>query len=700
MYYPQEVLDEVLAKTDIVEVVSSHVHLKKRGKDYVGLCPFHNEKTPSFNVIPAKNMYYCFGCGAAGSPLTFLMKYNNSSFAEALGELADRAGVTLPAPNMSEETKKRERHRQELLAVNKEAAVYYYRMLRSARGARGMKYFADRGLSPETMKAFGLGFADGYRSDLTAYLRKKGFSDELILESDLAVFNEKQGIHDRFWNRVMFPIQDTGGKVIGFGGRVLGDAKPKYINSSDTKIFDKGRNLYALNLARRSRKDHLILCEGYMDVIAMHQAGFTEAVASLGTAFTPGQAALLKRCTGKILLAYDSDGAGVRAALRNIGILRDGGLESAVIDLSPHKDPDEFIRAEGKDAFQERIDQAENSFFYELRMLEKRYRMDDPASRTAFHREIAKKLCSFSDEIERDNYIAAAADKYFIRKEGLRRLVAQYGSASSGPNQYSGGSKPAFRYDTNVFPNRSRADSLETSVTEAEKEISDSVTGGSKALTSAVEKSDAGRGAALPSAVEKSDAGRTAAPPSAGGNSGIRRPGAAKRSLSKAGKTLLERQAILLSWASEDPKVLDQMMKVLSPEDFSGELFVRTAQLLWKQAQENKTRGGLTENSIQTAGIISSFDTSRQQEAVAKILNMPFNLFEGEGQGEGREGGGDSGPEKEREREKMFRELVCAVKEEAVRKMSSGPDGGGAMLQDFLTAKKELLALKSMRFRL
>ena len=444
MYYPQEVLDEVLANTNIVDVVSAHVHLKKRGSNYVGLCPFHNEKTPSFNVSPSKNIFHCFGCGAGGSAITFLMRYNNSTFQEALQELADRAGITLPAYNLSEEAKKREKHRQDLLAVNKEAATYYYKNLRSPRGERGMRYFTDRGLTPETMRMFGLGFADGARSDLTAWLKKKGFSDELILESDTVLYNEKQGMHDRFWNRVMFPIQDVRGRVIGFGGRVLGDGHPKYINSSDTPVFDKGRNLYALNLAKRSKKDYLILCEGYMDVIAMHQAGFTEAVASLGTAFTQGQAALLKRYAARVLLAYDSDQAGTRAALRNIGILRSGGLESAVIDLRPHKDPDEFIKAEGKEAFQARIDGAENSFFYELRILSGSYRMEDPSQRTAFHREIARKLCTFSDDIERDNYIAAAAQKYLIKTESLRKLVAQYGNAAGygdrpGPGTYSTG---------------------------------------------------------------------------------------------------------------------------------------------------------------------------------------------------------------------------------------------------------------------
>ena len=388
MYYSQEVVDEVLANTDIVDVVSAHVQLKKRGKDYIGLCPFHNEKTPSFNVIPAKNMFYCFGCGAGGSAITFLMKYNNCTFQEAMQDLADRAQITLPAPNYSEETKKREKHRQDLLAVNKEAATYYYKLLRSRKGERGMKYFTDRALTAETMKMFGLGFADGARSDLTDHLRKKGFSDELILESDVAVFNEKQGLHDRFFNRVMFPIQDVRGRVIGFGGRVLGDAKPKYINSSDTQIFDKGRNLYALNLARRTKADHLILCEGYMDVIAMHQAGFNQAVASLGTAFTPGQAALLRRYTRRVLLAYDSDGAGVRAALRNIGILRNGGLESSVIDLRPHKDPDEFIKSKGRRAFLDLADNAQPYGDFKMNRIKEKYDLDDEQQRIDFLREM------------------------------------------------------------------------------------------------------------------------------------------------------------------------------------------------------------------------------------------------------------------------------------------------------------------------
>ena len=641
MYYSQEVVDEVLANTDIVDVVSAHVHLKKQGKDYVGLCPFHNEKTPSFSVIPGKNMFYCFGCGAGGSAITFLMKYNNCTFQEAMQDLADRAQITLPAPNYSEETKKREKHRQDLLAVNKEAATYYYKLLRSRKGERGMKYFTDRALSAETMKMFGLGFADGARSDLTDHLRKKGFSDELILESDVAVFNEKQGLHDRFFNRVMFPIQDVRGRVIGFGGRVLGDAKPKYINSSDTQIFDKGRNLYALNLARRTKADHLILCEGYMDVIAMHQAGFNQAVASLGTAFTPGQAALLRRYTKRVLLAYDSDGAGVRAALRNIGILRNGGLESSVIDLRPHKDPDEFIKAEGKEAFQARIDKAENSFFYELRILSQSYRMDDPASRTAFHREIARKLCAFADEIERDNYIAAAAEKYFIKTDSLRRLVAQYGNANGyGADTQSGAGERAksFRSGTNQ--------------------------GESKDFRSRIPPGDGNR-------ESKSRA------PQAGGNGAAaarpfsRRPAPGP---TRAQKALWEKQCLLLTWIIDDPRIFPQISRYLQPDDFDGEIYVQTASGLWDQLRKDP-------EAANAASVISSFETPQEQEAAAAMFNSHLE-----------------GIEDKNDREKTLRELVFFIKQASLDRMTRA--GGAGSLQTLLTAKQQLQSLRSANFHL
>ena len=652
MYYSQELVDEVLANTDIVDVVSAHVHLKKRGSTYVGLCPFHNEKTPSFNVNPDKQFYYCFGCGAGGSAITFLMKYNNCTFREALQDLADRAQITLPTPNYSEEAKKREKHRQDLLGINKEAATYYYKLLRSRRGERGMRYFTDRALSAETMKMFGHGFADGARNDLTEHLRRLGYSDELILESDVAVFNEKQGLHDRFFNRVMFPIQDVRGRVIGFGGRVLGDAKPKYINSSDTMIFDKGRNLYALNLARRTKADHLILCEGYMDVIAMHQAGFNQAVASLGTAFTAGQAALLRRYTKRVLLAYDSDGAGVRAALRNIGILRNGGLESSVIDLRPYKDPDEFIKAEGRDAFQERIDKAENSFFYELRILSQSHNMDDPASRTAFHREIAKKLCTFSDEIERDNYIAAAAEKYFIRTDSLRRLVAQYGNVSGyGQQGKDGISQSGYADRTARTEQRNPAAAVPAGENQTSRH-----TGGEN-------QTSRHTGGGNQVAVQEN---RYSGARPAGRRSG-QGPG-------REQKALWEKQCLLLTWIVDEPAVFSQVRQYLQPEDFDGERYVQTARLVWDRLNAGA-------ESVNAASLISSFETQEEQEAAAAMLNMRLE-----------------GVEDRNDRAKTLRELVYFIKQASMDRMTQS--GGAGSLQSLLEAKQQLQALRSARLQL
>lgn len=426
MYYPDELIEEVRMKNDIVDVISGYVKIQKKGSSYFGLCPFHNEKSPSFSVSPQKQMYYCFGCGAGGNVFTFIMEYENYTFQEAIKFLAQKAGVSLPEAEYTEEVRKKEGKRAKLLEVNKEAAKYFYYQLRSDRGRAGLKYLKERQLSDETINKFGLGFANMTSNDLVTYLKSKGYDDKLLQEAGLATFDEKYGMHDKFWNRVMFPIQDINHRVIGFGGRVMGDGKPKYLNSPETMIFDKSRNLYGLNLARTSRKNNMILCEGYMDVITMHQAGFSQAVASLGTAFTEGQATLLKRYTQEVILSYDSDGAGVTAALRAIGILKEAGLTGKVLNLDPYKDPDEFIKNKGQEAFQERLDQAENTFFFELRMLQRDYNLKDPEEKTRFHREIAKKLCGFSEEVERENYIQAVADKYQIGFENLRKLVLSY----------------------------------------------------------------------------------------------------------------------------------------------------------------------------------------------------------------------------------------------------------------------------------
>lgn len=426
MYYPEELVEEIRAKNDIVDVVSGYVRLQKKGSNYWACCPFHGEKTPSFSVSGSKQMYHCFGCGVSGNVYTFVMQYENYSFPEAVKLLADRAGVKLPELEYTEEQKAKAGRRARLLEVNREAARFFYYQLRSPHGEAGSRYLQGRELTGETIHRFGLGYAGKNGAELVQYLRSKGFEDELIKEAGLANYSERHGLVSQFWNRVMYPIQDVNNRVIGFGGRVMGEGEPKYLNSPETPVFDKRRNLYGLNFARTARSGNIIICEGYMDVISMHQAGFTQAVASLGTAFTPEQANLLRRYTDLVLLAYDSDGAGVKAALRGIGILRDAGLTAKVINMRPYKDPDEFMKALGKEAFQERLEQAENSFFFEIRMLQEQYDMKDPESKTKFHREIAKRLCEFSEDVERDNYLQAIAEKYFIGIDNLRKLAASY----------------------------------------------------------------------------------------------------------------------------------------------------------------------------------------------------------------------------------------------------------------------------------
>lgn len=427
-YYSDELVEEIRSGNDIVDVISGYVRLTKKGSTYFGLCPFHNEKTPSFSVSPNKQMYYCFGCGAGGNVITFLMEYENYTFPEALEVLANRIGIELPKQEMTAEQRKASDKRARLLEVNKEAAKYFYTLLRSERGTRAHEYFRNRGLSEETIKKFGLGYSDKYSDDLYRYLRSKGYEDELLKDSGLISIDEKRGGHDKFWNRAMFPIMDVRGKVIGFGGRVMGDGEPKYLNSPETMIFDKSRNLYGLNLARTTKKNQILLCEGYMDVIALHQAGFDNAVAALGTAFTVGHANLLRRYTKEVYLTFDSDGAGIRAAKRAIPILKEAGIAAKVINMQPYKDPDEFIKALGAEAYEERIKNAESSFMFEIRIMEEDYDLKDPEGKAAFYNEIAKQLLQFSEELEREVYIEAVAGKYGMGFENLRKLVNKLGT--------------------------------------------------------------------------------------------------------------------------------------------------------------------------------------------------------------------------------------------------------------------------------
>lgn len=423
MYYSDEIIEEVRSKNDIVDVISSYVKLQKKGSSYFGLCPFHNEKSPSFSVSREKQMYYCFGCGAGGNVFTFLMEYENYSFQEALKYLADRAGVDLPEAEYSKEARERADQKAILLEINKVAAQYFYVQLKSPQGAHALSYLKDRGLSDEMIHSFGLGYSNKYSNDLYQYLKSKGYRDELIVKAGLVTVDERYGASDKFWNRVMFPIMDSNSRVIGFGGRVMGDAKPKYLNSPETMIFDKSRNLYGLNRARSSRKPYFLLCEGYMDVISLHQAGFSNAVASLGTALTPGHASLIKRYVKEVYLTYDSDEAGTKAALRAMPILKDVGITARIIRMEPYKDPDEFIKNLGAEAFEERIHKARNGFMFGLEMLERDYDLTTPEGKTDFMKEAAKRLTQFDEEIERSNYIEAVAKTYHVGFEELRKLV-------------------------------------------------------------------------------------------------------------------------------------------------------------------------------------------------------------------------------------------------------------------------------------
>lgn len=590
MYYPDELVEEIREKNDIVDVISGYVKLKKQGGNFFGLCPFHNEKSPSFSVSQSKQMFHCFGCGAGGNVFTFVMEYENFTFPEAIQFLAEKAGVALPEISYDEEAKKRDNTRARILELNKDAAKFYYYMLRSQEGHLGMDYLRRRELSEETMNRFGLGYAGQDGSSMLRYLRGKGYSDNLIREAGLVNFDEKRGMYDKFWNRVMFPIQDSNHRVIGFGGRVMGDGKPKYLNSPETVVFDKSRNLYGLNYARTSRKDHMILCEGYMDVIAMHQAGFTEAVASLGTAFTSGQASLIKRYTQTVLLTYDSDEAGTKAALRALPILKEAGLTGKVIHLEPYKDPDEFIKNLGAEEFQKRIDEAENCFFFEIRVLQGGYRMDDPASQTEFYREIAKRLCGFSEELERENYVKAVARQFMIDADQLRKLVTAYAARMGGVPQTVARPKPTTGART-----------------------------------------------------EEKDAGRTS-------------------------------QKMLLTWLVDEPEVYPIVRKYITPEDFTEELYRRTAERLFED---------MNQGVLSPASIISMFDDEEEQRRVASLFNTKVSEIS-----------------TKQEKERALQDIIYRVKQASYEYASSSLGSDVGAIARALEGKRALEELRKVHISL
>ena len=569
MYYPDEVIEEVRMKNDIVDVISGYVKLQKKGANYFGLCPFHNEKSPSFSVSPGKQMYYCFGCGAGGNVLTFVMEYENYTFQEALQSLADRAGVTLPKMEYSKEAREQAEFRARLLEVNKLAANYFYYQMKQPQGKIAYEYFHDkRKLTDETMLRFGLGYSNKTSDDLYRFLKEKGYDDAFLSQTGLVTIEERGG-RDKFWNRVMFPIMDVNNRVIGFGGRVMGDGEPKYLNSPETKLFDKSRNLYGLNYARTTREKYMLVCEGYLDVISMHQAGFTNAVASLGTAFTSQHAGVLKRYTDQVILTYDSDGAGIKAALRAIPILRDAGISARVLNMKPYKDPDEFIKNMGADAFKERIAQAKNSFLFEIDVLKRNYQLEDPEQKTKFYQETAKKLLQFGEPLERDNYIQAVSREQMIKEEELRQLVNRLGMQM--------GLKAGDSY---------REDASGRNVISREN--------------------GSGPG---------NDMGR----PEYGGNPYEGQAAQNQAAIKKTGRKqeredgIRKSQRLLLTWLIENPALFDKIKGIITADDFVEDLYHQVAVMVFE---------GHEAGNVNPAGILSRFINDEDQyKEVAALFN-------------------------------------------------------------------------------
>ena len=586
-YFSDELIEEVRSRNDIVDVIGGYVRLQKKGSTYFGLCPFHNEKTGSFSVSPNKQMYYCFGCGAGGNVFTFLMQYENFTFGEAMETLATRVGIELPKQELSSAQKAEADKRTKLLEINKESAKYFYSLLRSKRGERAYQYFRNRELTEETMQKFGLGYSDQYSDDLYRFLKSKGYSDELLKESGVVTIDEARGGRDKFWNRAMFPIMDVHNKVIGFGGRVMGEGEPKYLNSPETRIFDKSRNLYGLNIARTSRKDYLLLCEGYMDVISLHQAGFDNAVASLGTALTSGHANLLKRYTKEVYLTYDSDGAGVKAALRAIPILKEVGITAKVINMRPYKDPDEFMKNLGPEEYQKRIEEAENSFLFQVRIAEGKYDMSDPEGKTSFYREVAGMLSNFQEELERNNYIQAVAEKYHIGFEELRRLVNQIGLKKGGIVQ--------------------SPEPLKSGIQERKKEDG-----------------------------------------------------------------MKQSQKLLLTWLIEKTTLFGTIQGLISPDDFTEELYQRVARELFSQYEN--------EGNVNPAKIISMFENEEEQKEVAGLFNARIHQVE-----------------TENDMDKAIKETILRIKENSIKYHSEHLDPSDMKgLMQIVEDKRALEQLKKL----
>mgnify|MGYP001076395617 FL=1 len=404
-YYPREVIDDIRSGNDIVDVIGQYVKLKRSGSSYVGLCPFHNEKTPSFHVHQDGQYFHCFGCGVGGDVFGFMMQYGNYSYPDAVKVLADRINYVLPEAEMTADIKKKRELKQNLYEIHKIAARFYYEQLQSSNGKIAVDYLDSRQVKLGARRKFGLGYSPIAKGALYEELKSKGFAEDTILKSGLVYKKDNGTYYDKFFNRLMFPIIDVYGNIIGFGGRILGDGQPKYLNSPETEIFNKSRNLYNLNNAKAAKIREFILVEGYMDAIAIYQAGFHNVVASLGTAFNENHAKVLKSYAESVILLFDSDEAGVKAVLRAIPVLENAGLKIKVLQVHDAKDPDEFIKKFGALEFGELLKKAKNHIIFQAEQMQKKYNLDSLDDKIAFSKDIAKLLSNVESSIETDAYL-------------------------------------------------------------------------------------------------------------------------------------------------------------------------------------------------------------------------------------------------------------------------------------------------------
>ncbi|EMT38508.1 DNA primase [Thermoanaerobacter thermohydrosulfuricus] len=434
MAYSREMIEKVIEANDIVDVISEYVELKKAGKEFKGLCPFHREKTPSFMVSQEKQVYHCFGCNASGNVVTFIMDIENLTFKEAIEFLADRVGITLEESQLSDQEYRRKKLIDEIYKINKLAAMYFYNKLFSEEGRQALAYIRKRGLTEATIKKFGIGYSPPQGNGLLNFLKEKGYTETFLVKAGL-LSQKNNRYYDRFRNRVMFPIIDVKGNVIGFGGRSIDDSLPKYLNTPETEVFKKGKTLFAINFAKKTQQDKFIIVEGYMDAISLHQAGIDCAVASLGTALTGDQARLIKRYKGNVVIAYDADEAGISAALRGLDILDELNLNIKVLTIPYGKDPDEFIKKEGVEAFNQLIENADSLIEFKAKVYRKNLDLDNPQDRIIYVKKIAKDIAKLSDEVKREVYISSVAKVAQISENAVRTEVARFVNREIEKNQ-------------------------------------------------------------------------------------------------------------------------------------------------------------------------------------------------------------------------------------------------------------------------